>query len=62
MNGVDTNIFVYSLDRHEPVKRAKARILLRPLRSNPSTTCLLWQVAAEFLRQLRFWQGRGELS
>lgn len=62
MNGVDTNIFVYSLDQHEPVKRGKARDLLRQLRSHPATTFLLWQVAAEFLRQLRTWQDRGEIS
>jgi predicted nucleic acid-binding protein len=62
MNGVDRNIFIYSLDQHEPVKRAKARDLLRQLRSYPSSTLLLWQVAAEFLRQLRTWQDRGEIT
>lgn len=62
MNGVDTNVFIYSVDRHDPVKRAKARELLRQLRSNPIPTLLLWHVAAEFLRWLRAWQDRGQIS
>ena len=28
MNAVDTNVFVYSLDVHEPAKQAKAKALL----------------------------------
>jgi predicted nucleic acid-binding protein len=42
MNAVDTNILVYSIDRREPVKRSKARDLLRQLRSTPGGTLLLW--------------------
>ena len=62
MNAVDTNVFVYSLDRREPVKCGKARTLLRRLRSSPTPTFFLWQVAGEFLRQLRTWQHQGQIS
>lgn len=62
MNAVDTNILIYRLDRHEPVKRAKARALLQKLVSDPTPTLLLWQVAGEFTRQLRAWQDQGLLT
>jgi predicted nucleic acid-binding protein len=62
MNGVDTNILIYSVDRRDPGKRAKARELLQQLRSDPVPTLLLWQVAAEFLRWLRAWQDQGQIS
>jgi predicted nucleic acid-binding protein len=62
MNAVDTNVFIYSIDRRDLAKRAKARDLLRHLRSTPPTTVLLWQVAGEFLNQLRTWQHQGELT
>ena len=56
MNAVDTNVFIYRLDRREPIKQAKARDLLRHLGSDPTPTILLWQVLGELLRQLRSWQ------
>jgi predicted nucleic acid-binding protein len=62
MNAVDTNVLVYSLDRRYPVKRAKARNLFRQLRSDPAGALLLWQVAGEFVRQLRTWEVQGQLS
>ena len=62
MNAVDTNILVYSIDRQEPVKRSKARDLLRQLRSTPGGTLLLWQVAGEFTRYLRTCEDQGQLS
>jgi predicted nucleic acid-binding protein len=62
MNGVDTNILIYSMDRSDLVKRAKARILIRQLRTSPPSTVLLWQVAGEFVRYLRFRQDRGEIT
>ena len=62
MNAIDTNVLVYSLDRSFPVKRAKARNLLRQLRSGTVQTVLLRQVAGEFLRQLRTWQYQGQLT
>lgn len=52
MNAIDTNVLVYAIDSHEPVKQAKARELLSRL--NPgSTTILPWQVACEYLSCLR---------
>src|SRR5262245_15125958 len=62
MNGVDTNILIYRLDRQEPVKRPKARALIRRLVRDPVSPVLLWQVAGEFLRHLRSWQDQGLLT
>jgi predicted nucleic acid-binding protein len=62
MNGVDTNVLIYSVDRRDARKRAKARNLLKQLRSGSVPTLLLWQVAAEFLRWLGFWQDQGHIS
>jgi predicted nucleic acid-binding protein len=53
MTAIDTNILIYSLDRHDPVKLAKARALLRQLRSQPDKVVVPWQVLGEFLRFLR---------
>ncbi len=61
MNAVDTNVFVYSLESNEPIKRAKAEALLDELVTQ-SETLLLWQVAAEFLSCLRRWEAAGEIS
>jgi predicted nucleic acid-binding protein len=62
MNGVDTNVFVYSLDVHEPVKQAKAKALLAGLVGAPPGTILLWQVAGELLSVLRNWETKGRVS
>ncbi len=62
MNGIDTNILIYSVDEDEPVKRPKAQKLLRRLRKRRSETMLLWQVIAEFVRQLRTWLHQGALA
>jgi predicted nucleic acid-binding protein len=62
MNAVDTNVLIYRLDLHEPVKRAKARTLLQQLLAGSTETILLWHVAAELIRHLRSWQGRGQVS
>ena len=48
MNAVDTNVFVYFVDRDQPSKRAKAVELLDRLVKEDVETVLLWQVAAEF--------------
>lgn len=56
MNALDTNILVYSFDRDEPVKRAKAVRLIDKLVREDVETVLLWQVAAEFLSCLRRWE------
>jgi predicted nucleic acid-binding protein len=62
MNAVDTNVWIYSLDRLDLGKRAKARALLRNLRADPTPTMLLWQVIAEFIRHLRFWQDQSQIT
>ncbi|MCI0682471.1 MAG: PIN domain-containing protein [Gemmataceae bacterium] len=62
MIAVDTNVLIYRLDRRDPTKFAKARDLLRHLRSKGGRPILLWQVIVELLRQLRTWQDQGQLS
>jgi predicted nucleic acid-binding protein len=62
MNAVDTNVFVYSLDVHEPAKQAKARALLAGLVAAQPGTILLWQVAGELLSVLRNWEAKGRVS
>ena len=62
MNAVDTNVFIYRLDRREPVKQGKARSLLRHLALDTTPTVLLWQVLGELVRQLRYWQDQGRLT
>jgi predicted nucleic acid-binding protein len=62
MNAVDTNILLYSVDRHEPAKQIKAQQLLNQLRFAPPATFLLWQVAGELVGQLRRWRDQGKLS
>ena len=62
MNAVDTNVFVYFVDRDEPSKRAKAVELLNRLAQENVETVLLWQVASEFLNCLRRWENAGRIS
>src|SRR5438105_884905 len=62
MNAVDTNVFVYSLDVHEPAKQAKAKALLAGLIGAQPGTVLLWQVAGELLSVLRNWETTGRVS
>ena len=67
MIAIDTNVFIYSIDRNDLVKRAKARSLLRQLRLQSENVTIPWQVLAEFLRFLRSLQDqkriqRGELE
>lgn len=62
MNAVDTNVLVYSLDRHEPAKQARALELLDRLGQSSERSVLLWQVAAELLSCLRRWQASGRVS
>jgi predicted nucleic acid-binding protein len=60
MNAVDTNVFIYSIDQNEPIKRLKAENTLRQLRGTP--TILLWQVLGEAVQRLRRWLDRGDLT
>ena len=62
MNAIDTNVFIYRLDRRDPVKQGKARSLLRQLAVDTTPTVLLWQVLGELMPQLRYWQDRGQLT
>lgn len=62
MNAVDTNVFVYALDRTELVKQGKAQALLQRLASSPTPTYLLWQVLGELVRKLRQWKDAGTLT
>src|SRR5262245_24128632 len=62
MNAVDTNVFIYTLDADEAVKRAKALELLDRLAQQSVETILLWQVASEFLSQLRRWESQKRLT
>jgi predicted nucleic acid-binding protein len=62
MNAVDTNVFVYALDADEPVKQARAIELIDRLMAQPTDTITVWQVANEFLNQLRKWESKGHLT
>src|ERR1019366_6917193 len=62
MNAVDTNIFLYSMDRGEPAKQLKAQQLLLQLRAAPQPTFLLWQVLGELGCQLRRWRDQGKIT
>ncbi len=62
MNAVDTNVFLYSIDRSEPATQLKAQQLLLQLRSEAQPTFLLWQVLGELGQQLRRWRDQGKLT
>ena len=61
MNAIDTNVLLYSVDRHEPIKQRKAQSLLLHLHV-ASETILLWQVLGETAQQLRRWREQGRLT
>jgi predicted nucleic acid-binding protein len=62
MHAVDTNVLVYSIDKHDRIKRAKARKLLNDLRTGSTPTYLMWQVAGELSSQLQNWQDHGRIK
>jgi predicted nucleic acid-binding protein len=62
MNAVDTNVYVYALDADEAVKQVKALELFDRLVLQSANTVLIWQVAGEFLSQLRRWESKGKLN
>ena len=62
MNAVDTNVLIYRIDCQEPIKQAKARVLLRQLSTVGTPTVLLWQVLGELMWQLRTWQDQGQIT
>lgn len=57
MNAIDTNIFVYSIDQAEPIKRPLALALIGQLDS--SQTIIPWQVVCEFGAAVAKVQRRG---
>ena len=61
MIAIDTNIFLYALDRTEPAKQLKAQAFLSGI-SGDNSARLLWQVIAELLRNLRRWRDRGQIT
>jgi len=62
MNAVDTNVFLYSIDRNDPTKQLKAQQLFQQPRSAAQPTFLLWQVLGELGQQLRRWRDQGRLT
>jgi predicted nucleic acid-binding protein len=62
MNAVDTNVLLYSVDRHDPAKQRVAQQLLLQLGSATEPTLLLWQVLGELTQQLRRWRDQGRLT
>jgi len=62
MNAIDTNVLIYRVDRSDPIKQAKARLLLRRLSAGEVETVLFWQVLGEFVRHLKFWQLQGRMT
>lgn len=62
MIAIDTNVFVYAIDRRDVKKRAAARTLLRQLAAPRSGAVLLWQVAGELTSQLRTWRDTKRIS
>jgi predicted nucleic acid-binding protein len=62
MIAIDTNVLIYSVDRNDIVKRAKARALLRQLRLRPDDVIIPWQVMGEFLRFLRSLQDQKRIQ
>jgi predicted nucleic acid-binding protein len=61
MNGIDTNILVYSVDKKELAKQPKADQLIRQLIVHGGTV-VPWQVLVESIQQLRRWKDRGDLT
>jgi predicted nucleic acid-binding protein len=59
MNAIDTNVLLYSVDRHEPTKQRIAQQLVQQLRDGNEPTLLLWQVLGELTAQLRPWRDQG---
>jgi predicted nucleic acid-binding protein len=45
---VDTNVFIYSFDGREPVKRSKARQLLLALKAGTDSAVVSTQVLQQF--------------
>ena len=59
MKTLDTNVLVYFIDTSEPAKRQQATELINELIDQPEPITLMWQVAVEFVAQLRRWENQG---
>jgi predicted nucleic acid-binding protein len=62
MNAVDTNVFVYAIDVEDPTKQVTAYQLIQELAVDGGSTIILWQVACEFLSNLRRWEATGRIT
>lgn len=62
MNAVDTNVFIYRLDRNDRTKRRKLVPSFAGSGLKPVPAILLWQVAGELLRYLRSRQDQGHFN
>lgn len=62
MIAIDTNVFVYFVDRCEADKQKRASELLHQLRHQAKDVVLLWQVAVEFLGTMRRWELAGRIT
>jgi len=60
MNAVDTNVLLYSIDHLVPQKQSVAEPLLVWLAPS-GDAILIWQVATEFLSNLRRWKDAGRI-
>ncbi len=61
MNAIDTNVLVYFADAYGAEKAAISAKLLRQLQQD-GQTCLLWQVAVEFMSVMRRWSDAGKID
>lgn len=59
MKTLDTNVLVYFIDTSEPAKRQRAIELVDEMIDQPEPIALMWQVAVEFVAQLRRWENQG---
>lgn len=62
MIALDTNIWLYAADHHEPSKSRRAQDLIAELAASHEETLTMWQVASEFVNGLRRWEQKRSLS
>jgi predicted nucleic acid-binding protein len=59
MNAVDTNVLIYSIDKRDPVKQAKAQQLFQHLLTGSQQPFLLWQVHQRAHQSTQALEGSG---
>jgi len=62
MNAIDTNVFVYAIDTSDDEKYQLAVELISHLAMSKPPTLLIWQVACEYVNQLRKRARKNELT